>query len=441
MSNSVVLSIGNTYQRLPEHQAKLDRSRTYRKVHDWVLYVDVPNDHPGDKEIIDRVTFRLGSSFVPSDYVRHCPVPSATTSSSTSGWRFCTRQQTYVMGFDVEIEVRGRGGSVRTYTHTLLARSPHHEARRNFHEPRPLQPVRMLKLAPHNFGVELELTSDLTAREIAAYISPAVVVLDDYRQGRATNHQWKLVPDGSIQCGTFLPNCHTFELVSPILNGGSGLSELHQVLRTLDQAQGKIVVNNSMGFHVHVDVSDLNLPQLIKICQTFVKYEAVLDTFFPADRRSHSPQAQRYFQSHKNMLHGTSSSNNYRRRYHVALACCTSLEELVELWSPTKYYKLNLQNLVTGRQPTMEFRQHHATANYETVSAWVRFCVAMVTNAARFPPPRPLHPARTVDEAYTFLFAYCIKDQALEEFYTKRRILAERECCSSCAGGLGCRRS
>jgi transcription initiation factor IIF auxiliary subunit len=75
MSNSVVLSIGNTYQRLPEHQAKLDRSRTYRKVHDWVLYVDVPNDHPGDKEIIDRVTFRLGSSFVPSDFVRHCPVP------------------------------------------------------------------------------------------------------------------------------------------------------------------------------------------------------------------------------------------------------------------------------------------------------------------------------------------------------------------------------
>jgi hypothetical protein len=434
-TSGVVLSIGNTYQRLPEHQARLDRSRSFRKVHDWVLYVDVPNRISAD--VIDRVIFRLGPSFVPSDYVRRSPVPASSTSPD-GVWRFATRQQTYAMDFDVQVEIRGRGGTVQSYTHRLLARR--HEARWTFQESRRPQPVRMLKLAPHNFGVELELTSDLTAREVASYVSPEVVVVDDYRNGRVTSDRWKLVPDGSIQCSNFLPNCHTFELVSPILNGGAGLSELHQVLKTLDQAQGKIAVNNSMGFHVHVDVTELELPELIKICQTFLKYEVVMDKFFPADRRSDSSQAQRYFQSHRTMGDGSSSAS-YNRRRHVALANCTSLEDLVELWSPSKYYKLNLQNLATGRQPTVEFRQHHATASYETVSAWVRFCVALVTNAARLPPPRPLLPSRTVDEALTFLFAYCIKDQALEEFYVQRRELAKRECCSSCAGGLGCRRS
>jgi hypothetical protein len=440
MTSSVPLVIGNTYERIyPDHAAKWDRSRTMRKVHDWVLYVDVPAT---GKEIIDRVTFRLGPSFEPNDYVRHSPIPSP----DGMGWRYCTRQQTYCMDFGVKIEVKGRGGSIRTYVYTLCARS-FVNGDHNFIEPRRLQPIRLLKLAPYiNFGVELELTSDLSAREIAAYYDtapgPKVVVVDGYRQGRETMRHWKFVPDSSIQCGTMLPSCHTFELVSPILQGGSGLSELHQVLQTLDGTHGKIAVNNSMGFHVHVDVSGMHLPQLIKICQTFLKYEAVMDTFFPADRRSSSPQAQRYFQSHKtSMRMMQSSSTSTNRRRHAALAMCTSLEDLVDLWSPDKYYKLNLQNLITGRQPTIEFRQHHATADYETVGAWVRFCIAMVTNAAALAAPKPLHPSRTVDEAFTLLFAYCIKDQALEEFYTKRRILAERECCSSCAGGRGCRRA
>jgi hypothetical protein len=108
MTSSVPLMIGNTYERIyPDHAAKWDRSRTMRKVHDWVLYVDVPAT---GKEIIDRVTFRLGSSFEPSDYVRHSPIPS----SDGLGWRFCTRQQTYAMDFNVKIEVKGRGGSIRT---------------------------------------------------------------------------------------------------------------------------------------------------------------------------------------------------------------------------------------------------------------------------------------------------------------------------------------
>ena len=105
-------------------------------------------------------------------------------------------------------------------------------------------------------------------------------------------------------------------------------------------------------------------------------------------------------------------------------------------------YKLNLQNLKNGRQPTIEFRQHSSTTNYDKVSAWVRFCVRFCENAANLAPPTPFKRGRDVDSKFEALFCFVIKDRALRNFYKKRKDLLEYEsdgpCCTDCSSGRGC---
>lgn len=62
---------------------------------------------------------------------------------------------------------------------------------------------------------------------------------------------WKLVTDSSLQGN------NTFELVSPILVGENGLKELETVCWVLDICNAK--VNDSCGFHVHMDAASFNL--------------------------------------------------------------------------------------------------------------------------------------------------------------------------------------
>jgi hypothetical protein len=113
--------------------------------------------------------------------------------------------------------------------------------------------------------------------------------------------------------------------------------------------------------------------------------------------------------------------------------------------NPTgRYYKVNLQNLATGRQPTIEFRQHSGTSNVEKISSWVRFCMTLVTNSARFKEPSALKKSRSLEEQFDMLFEFVIKDRALQAIFRRRQTDVIREqagaeaCCDGCAHGGGC---
>ena len=310
-----------------------------------------------------------------------------------------------------------------------------------FNEPRRPQPFKMLKVPDfQSFGIELELTSapqnhpSIIAQDISGSID--IEVFDSYRAGRSTSNSWKLVPDSSIVCNMSMPDCNTFELVSPVLQGGDGLGSVARVLREMNSIQPKLKVNKSMGFHVHIDVSHLSLRQLIKVCQNFIKYETVFDSFMPLSRRNGSPESERFFRSNRSSVPG----NNNKQR-HYALANCADIQSLAGMMNQNgRYHKLNLQNLVSGRQPTIEFRQHSATLNYQKVSAWVRFCSAFVNNSARLSSPSPFLPNRSLDQEFEALFQYVIKDRALRAFYKERQshLDDDEDCCTQCQYGRPC---
>eukprot|EP00957_Ditylum_brightwellii_P208235 15356428-Ditylum_brightwellii.AAC.1 len=101
---SVYLVVGNTYQRLPDSEARLNRDGTHRKVHDWVLFVDITE---GNSELIKSVEFKLHPSFKPRSYLKTTPV-NIVLPDGTRVSRFKTRQQSTVT-FTPTIRITGRG--------------------------------------------------------------------------------------------------------------------------------------------------------------------------------------------------------------------------------------------------------------------------------------------------------------------------------------------
>jgi len=305
----------------------------------------------------------------------------------------------------------------------------------SFTEPKAPKPIKMLKLPERaNFGIELELTSPrhMDTHAIASHVNEfarrgrgvGVDVIDTWTAGRVTSRNWKIVPDSSIQCSRSVPDCNKFELISPVLTGGQGLQDISGILNNITNSMprnSKLKVNKSMGFHVHIDVSSFSDSQLIKICQQFIKYEEVFDTFMPPSRREGSEESNRYFQSNrKSVAANTTTSTN--RQCHDALGACQDLQSLVSLMNREgRYYKLNLQNLSTGRQPTFEFRQHSSTVDYLKISAWVRFCILFCYNAAKLAEPTPFKMSKKVSDKFDALFQYVVKDRALRDFYHKRQ--------------------
>ena len=205
-----------------------------------------------------------------------------------------------------------------------------------------------------------------------------------------------------------------------------------------------------MGFHVHINVESLSHEELVKVCQNFIKYEAVMDSFMPPSRRTGSPESNRYFQSNRDSVAEdiVVMDIHDNKSLHKELGACRDTASLVRMMNlHGRYYKLNLQNLVSADryQPTLEFRQHSSTMNFSKVGAWIRFCHRFCHNSAKLAPPSPFRKRRSLDYQFDALFQYVIKDRALRNFYRERRRALETNqedempCCAGCASGGSCR--
>jgi hypothetical protein len=101
------------------------------------------------------------------------------------------------------------------------------------------------------FGVEIELTGITRAHALRTLrLVGCDIREEDYNH--VTRSWWKLVPDGSIQDG--------FEVVSPILRGQRGMTDIATVVTALDDAGGR--VDRRCGLHVHLDCANVGLAEM-----------------------------------------------------------------------------------------------------------------------------------------------------------------------------------
>lgn len=412
----VRFAVGNRYRKVPYKLAKETTIGKMKKVHDWQIYVDV---FGGSKKQVKNVSFDYGNSLYPSPADCNRPAPIRQRNGGLV-WRFFNHRKTYAP-VKTNISIQFTDGSKAIIPHRVVCKQGGSRLA--------VKTATQFVTIPSEqwYGIELELTTMTDEARLLELMSNC----ED-----KTFEGWELERDGSIACSRLQPNCTKFELVSPVLKGETGLFTIRRVLEALQQNNIELKVNRSMGFHVHVNVKRLSQQQLNKVCQNFVKYEDVFDSFLPWSRKTGSSESNRYFKSNRDAMREFSN-----RERNEILENCQDLASLAELMNPKKdrYYKLNLQNLVTKKQDTLEFRQHSATNNPTKIINWVRFCVLFVRNSADLPSPLSLREDRSLQFQTEALFKYLVKDVKLKDYYLKRqRDVHEKSCCDACRNGQHC---
>lgn len=165
---------------------------------------------------------------------------------------------------------------------------------------------------------------------------------------------WKFIKDNTVCCclnyecsGVICKSC---EIISPILTPTKETFALIQnICEILNK--NKFSVNQSCGFHVHIDAKDLNFSQSLNIFEKYFKYETIIDKFHHLSRRNDNI-------------------------YCVPLSTYSEILNSRSLDNFDKYCKLNLMSLMEHN--TIEFRQHHGTIDYDEIYNWINFCLQFV---------------------------------------------------------------
>lgn len=178
---------------------------------------------------------------------------------------------------------------------------------------------------------------------------------------------WKVDYDHSIcGCETLICSgkCLTAEIISPILNNEKDLEKIEKICNILKDNNAKI--NNSCGFHVHIDAETLSAEQIEMVYRRYALYERAIDLLHPKNRRG--------------------NTNNY----------CLSIKPIIEIMDEDKiqfisketitkklfldkYYKLNLVSL--DKYGSLEFRQHKGSLDFDEIKNWIYFCQEFIENS------------------------------------------------------------
>lgn len=203
------------------------------------------------------------------------------------------------------------------------------------------------------FGVEFEAYNvDRNVLCDALNEAGIFTIIESYNH--ITRRHWKIVTDSSIRGNK------GFELVSPILQGEAGITEMKKVCEILKQCGAK--VNLSCGTHVHIDAHSINLGSWKRIYINYARLEKVIDDFMPKSRKGNN----NYYTK------GFSTMTNFEEKISNA----RSLVEIDNFFG-SRYFKINPKSY--ARHNTIEFRQHSGTVEFEKISNWVRFLGNLIT--------------------------------------------------------------
>lgn len=223
------------------------------------------------------------------------------------------------------------------------------------------------------YGVELEVLFPVTH----------MISVGGYHRGTqiaGLPTGWNAQCDGSIRAES---GYYGVEIVSPVLKGVDGLKQIAKVCQWLNEIGAK--VNRSTGCHVHVGFAG-GATELAVLTGLVAYHETAMFAVTGTKARMASQYCKpiRASEGHKRTAAKEGSGPAFDR-----------------------YHTLNLNNLNSGRQQTVEFRCFAGTTNELKVIGYVRMCLALVEKSyemKRLPKWTPAKDGKG-SEAVTRFFA------------------------------------
>jgi len=169
------------------------------------------------------------------------------------------------------------------------------------------------------------------------------------------NELWKVGDDGSVRRSMNdeeRGNYQSVELITPKLYAVDGLKKVKAVLDIWNGLGA--AVNNSCGFHVHVDAFKFSRRDLARLLLVWLRIEPVIYFLVSPSRRDNS---------YAKFLR---RENNYNLANMI----------LGRFDNGDRYYALNLAAF--KKYKTVEFRIHQGTTNFEKVKNWTIFCLKFI---------------------------------------------------------------
>lgn len=221
------------------------------------------------------------------------------------------------------------------------------------------------------FGIELEVV-ELTERGAAVAMRDGGYQCNEAGYDHSVMPTWKVVRDSSVS--GYNGSC---EVVSPVLTGNDGLTEIRTVAGILRTAGAK--VNKTCGMHIHIGVDNaLTVEQQARVIVMHQMWQPAFDALLTEQRiydrdpdyptRHHYAKKRTRRQAFALAADWADAGDRHARRRVAS--------------NDDRYHAINVNAFY--KYGTFEIRSHQGSTNGKNASAWIALNTGFMQWAASF---------------------------------------------------------
>ncbi|MFC5528387.1 amidoligase family protein [Cohnella yongneupensis] len=243
-----------------------------------------------------------------------------------------------------------------------------------------------------SLGVEIEfsgITRFEATQVLVDYFGTTYVKFggwnEEYHVPDPKDRIWQLINDGSVDAqkkvgNTVVPGTeeYKYELITPILEYAD-LSTLLGVVAVLKAAGATTGAN--CGIHVHIGAEKFDPKSLRVLCNLVYSKQYLLANTLTVKEVRKGQYCSYLSEEFINQLNSEKPStwDHFKEIWYAGTLDAVRTIRRNE----SRYRIINLHNLLSGRQPTIEYRLYNSTLDADCVKAYIQFSLLLTCQALR----------------------------------------------------------